>query len=245
MGYQKFCYWVDKDRLEDFKKIRKLNNIKQKEEIQIPCRALKVSREISCLTPEVWNGVCERRTSWYWKSEKVGLTLIISNLPIEDFYLGDPIVIKETDFRPDYLPSFNEITALIESKTYQDKKPDKWGDFKPKEIEFYRRWFQRLQLNEGFDFERIFIYHSANHANFIDPKFFINKDGMKIPYSISDSLHVCSSCMEFFDIVGEKWAIKYVIPCMGAVLFAQLTMDRYFEVRKLWAVNSGGRVPAF
>lgn len=232
MGYIKFCYWIDKDRLEDFKKICHTKQINPREEVYIPCRVLKESREICYLSPKVWNGICERKTSWYWKSKKAGMILIISDLPLEGFDLGDPIGIKEIDFKPDQIPLFDEIRTLIESKAYKESKPDQWETFKPKEIEFYRKWFERYQPKEVFDFEKVFIYQSANHANFIHPRFFIYQDGMKIPYSISDSLHVCSSCMEFFDIIGDQWPIKYVVPCIGAVLFAHLPMNKYFEVKK-------------
>ena len=52
-----------------------------------------------------------------------------------------------------------------------------------------------------------------------------------VPYSISDSIHVCSSCLEFFNILGKQWPVKYVVPCIGAVQFAHLPMDQYFEVK--------------
>jgi hypothetical protein len=96
---------------------------------------------------------------------------------------------------------------------------------------FYQRWFERNRANEPFDFEKILMSHSANHANFIDPKFFITMNGEKVPYSIADSIHVCSSCLEFFNILGSQWSLKYVVPCIGAVQFAYLPKDQYFEVR--------------
>ena len=99
------------------------------------------------------------------------------------------------------------------------------------EKEFYQRWYERHQPQGLFDFEKIFAHHSANHANFIDPKYFATLNGCMVPYSIADSLHVCSSCLEFFNILGEQWPVKYVIPCIGAVRFAHLPMDQYFEVK--------------
>ena len=81
-----------------------------------------------------------------------------------------------------------------------------------------------------FDFEKTFMIHSANHSNFITPEFYVDVNGAKVPYSISDSAHVCSSCIEFFNILGEQWPVKCVVPCIGAVQFARLPQDQYFEV---------------
>jgi hypothetical protein len=58
-----------------------------------------------------------------------------------------------------------------------------------------------------------------------------NQNGIMAPYSIADSIHVCSSCLEFFNILGSQWPVKYVVPCIGAVQFARLSMDHYFEVK--------------
>lgn len=54
--------------------------------------------------------------------------------------------------------------------------------------------------------------------------------GGKAPYSIAGSLHVCSSCLEFFNVIGDQWRLKYVVPCIGAVQFARLPINQYFEV---------------
>jgi hypothetical protein len=145
----------------------------------------------------------------------------------------DPIVITESNFTPYQLPTHEEIFQLVESKEYRKRKPRIWDQVDPLEKEFYKRWFERNQINEPFDFEKILRSHSANHANFIDPKFLINTDGIKAPYSIADSIHVCSSCLEFFNILGKQWPVKYVVPCIGAVQFAHLPMDQYFEVKTL------------
>ena len=98
---------------------------------------------------------------------------------------------------------------------------------------FYQRWFERYQGKEPFDFEKIFVYHSANHANFLEPRFSATMNDQKVPYSVADSLHTCSSCLEFFNILGEQWPLKYVVPCLGAVQFARLPRDQYLKVVSL------------
>jgi hypothetical protein len=241
MKYQKFCYWVDADRL---KKVRA--NVEQSggefdDEVRIPCRVLRASREVSILAPTAWYGFCRRRTSWYWESEKAGQHLIVSNSPFDHLDIGNPVIITESSFKPDRLPSPGEIVQLVKSQEYQKRKPKAWENVEPIEKDFYQTWFERHRPDEPFDFEKIFSHHSANHANFLDPKFFINLNGIMVPYSIADSIHVCSSCLELFNILGEQWPVKYVVPCIGAVQFAHLPMDQYFEVNVVTGKDAKGK----
>ena len=231
MGYQKFCYWID---LHDLKMVRKDlegKEIELPDEARIPCRVLRPSTEAISLAPPAWNGFCKRRTSWYRKTEMAGRFLVVSNSPLDLPDLENPIIITESSFKPDRFPSSDEISQLIQSREYQKRKPSEWDKPDPLEKEFYQRWFERNRINEPFDFEKILMCHSANHANFLDPKYFATLNGLVVPYSIADSIHVCSSCLEFFNILGEQWPVKYVVPCIGAVQFAHLPMDQYFEVR--------------
>ena len=231
MAYQKFCYWVDTHGLSKVRKNFEERGIQLTDEARIPCRVLRSTREAGYLASPAWYGLCKRRTPWYWESEKAGKFLVVSNTSLDHLDVGNPIIITESNFKPDRLPSPKEITQLIKSEEYQQRKPNAWENIEPIEKDFYQTWFERHRPNDPFDFEKIFMNHSANHSNFLDPKFFINLDGLIVPYSIADSLHVCSACLEFFNILGSQWPVKYVVPCIGAVLFAHLPMDQYFEVR--------------
>jgi len=231
MGYQKFCYWVNSRGLEKVRMDLEEKGTSLTEEVRVPCRVLKESIEIGFVTYSAWDGFCRRRTSWYWKSKKAEKFLIVSNTPLNFSNVEDPIVITESNFTPYQLPTHEEIFQLVKSKEYRKRKPRIWDQVDPLEKEFYKRWFERNRINEPFDFDKILMSHSANHANFVDPKFLINMDGRKTPYSIADSIHICSSCLEFFNILGEQWTVKYVVPCIGAVQFAHLPIDQYFEVR--------------
>jgi hypothetical protein len=235
MKYQKFSYWVDADRLRKVREKVEQSADEFDDEARIPCRVLRASRKISYCAPTAWYGFCKRRTSWYWDSEKVGKYLIVSSTPLENLDLGSPIIITESTFKPDLLPSPDEIAQLVKSEKYQKRKPTAWEQVEPIDKDFYQTWFERHRENEPFDFDKIFMSHSANHANFLDPKFFVNLNGLMVPYSIADSLNVCSSCLEFFNILGGQWKVKYVVPCIGAVMFARLSVDRYLEVRSAGA----------
>lgn len=230
MKYQRFYSWLNH---EEFRWVR--NTLGKKgaemvEEARIPCRILRSSVEIGFVAPPTWEAFCRRRTSWYWNSEKAEKFLIISNKPLDLPSSRNSGTMTESDFRPDRLATPEEIVQLIQSQEYQKEKPSAWDKPDRAEKDFYRRWFERHETNEPFDFEKILMIHSANHANFLDPKFFVAKGSTKAPYSIADSIHVCSSCLEFFNILGSQWALKYVVPCIGAVQFAHLPADQYFEV---------------
>lgn len=233
MSYRKFCYWVTPDKIEQLKRDFDEKEVVAIEETQIPCRVLKASNEVAWVSDSAWRGFCSRRTSWYWSSNKAGQFLMVSQKPIEKLNTEGCIIISDSDFKPIQLPSPNEIIELVNSKEFQMQKPPSWEKVEETEKEFYRTWFQRRSPDTPFDFNKIFACHSANHSNFINPKFFIIQNGEKSPYSIGQSLWVCSSCLEFFNILGSQWETKYVVPCIGAVLFAHLPMDRYFEVKTL------------
>jgi hypothetical protein len=150
------------------------------------------------------------------------------------------VVIRRSSFRPDQFPSSEDLIQLIGSEAYQLKKPHTWDDVDSDEKDIYEAWFKHCRPDESFDFGKISVSHSANHANFLDPKFGIRRNGAIVPYSIGDSLHVCSSCLEFLNILGSHCSMKYVVPCMGGVLFAHLPMDQYFEVKTHETINDQG-----
>jgi len=229
-GYEKFCYWSNQKELEGIRENLKHGEITMVEEAHIPCRALRSSLEIGLVLPSAWQGFCNRRTSWYGSSEKAGRFLVVSNRPLPISGHGHSILIRESNFKPDRLPVFEEIREMAKSRSFQKKKPSIWDKIDPSEKVFYRRWFERFGGKEPFDFEEMLMYHSANHANFLDPRFFILLEAGKAPYSIADSLHTCSSCLEFFNILGGEWPLKYVTACSGAVRYARLPQDQYFSV---------------
>lgn len=238
--YKKYCYWLDFNGFTSVKKAFEEGGNQGNDETHLPCRVLRASKELGYVVPSAWNGFCKRRTSWYWKSDKAEKFLIVSNTSLDVSGLRDPITVVESNFKPGRLPSPKEILALIESDEYRKRKPKGWDKPDPIEKDFYQIYFERYGAIDSFDFDKLLRYHSANHANFIDPQFFENFNGEKAPYSISDSLHVCSSCLEFFNILGNRWPVKYVVPCIGAVKFAGLPTNHYFEIKILETVNSGG-----
>mgnify|MGYP000047008739 CR=1 FL=1 len=62
--------------------------------------------------------------------------------------------------------------------------------------------------------------------------FFIRDEENIIPYSIDRSAHLCSCCVELFQVLGDEFERKLVAPCPGATIFARLKPDRYLLVEK-------------
>jgi hypothetical protein len=230
MGYRKFCYWVEAPRLRQIQESMERSGIQLSEEVHVPCRVLRASRQLGYVAPAAWNGFCRTRTSWYWKSDKAGKSLVASRDPLGMVDSERPVTITESSFEPDHLPTYDEIRQLTQSEDFKKLRPGEWDTLDPLEKDFYQKWFERERPGEPFNFDQILLSHAANHANFLDPRFFATRDGTKAPYSIADSIHVCSSCLEFFNILGDAWPVKYVVPCVGAVQFAHLPMNHYLKV---------------
>jgi len=172
--------------------------------------------------------MCKRKTSWYFESSRNGKVLIVSDTAVDLRGFGDASLIVPSPFEPPSLPSYDEILTLAQSLEYLRGKPSHWDQVESQEKVTHERWLRRFGVDTSFD--EVFHYHAANHANFIEPRFFVCEEGVTVPYSIAGSAHVCSSCLEFFGILGERWPIKYVVPCLGAVQFARLPIDRYLRV---------------
>ena len=172
--------------------------------------------------------MCKRKTSWYFESSRNGKVLIVSDTAVDLRGFGDASLIVPSPFEPPSLPSYDEILTLAQSPEYLRKKSSHWDQVESQEKVTHERWLRRFGVDTSFD--EVFHYHAANHANFIEPRFFVCEEGVTVPYSIAGSTHVCSSCLEFFGILGERWPIKYVVPCLGAVQFARLPIDRYLRV---------------
>jgi hypothetical protein len=52
----------------------------------------------------------------YRKSEKAEKSLVVSNKPLDHLGVENPMIITESTFRPDRLPTDEEISQLIQSE---------------------------------------------------------------------------------------------------------------------------------
>jgi len=229
--YRKHIYWLTKDeeaRLRDELASRK---IKVRAAKGIVCTPLDVINKIASVAPDVWNDTCSRQGSWYRTSEQNGLYLIVSSFELEDYEDSKSAVLTESAFVPPKLASLENKKALLEDPKLRERIPEGWKQVGEIEKRIYLRWARRLGSDiQEYDF--LYLSHTANHANFINPQFFIEDEDGVIPYSIDKSAHLCSCCVELFQVLGGEFHRKLVAPCPGAIIFARLKPDRYLLVEK-------------
>jgi len=229
--YIKHIYWLTKDEEERLRDELAARDIKLKSAKGIVCTPLDEINKITSVAPDVWDDTCKRQGSWYRASEKNGLYLIISSFELEDYEDQKAAVITESDFVPPRLATEDDKGALVSDTQLKKRLPEDWLHPADLEKRIYLRWAKRLGSDvENYDF--LYLSHTANHANFIKPQFFIQDSEEIVPYSIDKSAHLCSCCVELFGVLGGEYKKKLVAPCPGATIFARLEPDRYFLVKK-------------
>ncbi|OQY50280.1 MAG: hypothetical protein B6240_01980 [Desulfobacteraceae bacterium 4572_87] len=228
--YQKHIYWLTRDRVTQLKAGLLHRNIQLKQAKGIVCTPLDVINKITCVAPEIWDDTCGRQGSWYRTSNKNGLYLIISAFELDDFEIEKSAVITESDFVLPAPASPVVKQRLFEDARLKERMPARWQQVEEMEKRIYLRWAKRLGSSVE-DYDQLYLTHTANHANFIVPRFYVetSEDGM-IPYSIDRSAHLCSCCVELFQVLGGEFKKKLVAPCPGATIFARLKPDRYLMV---------------
>ncbi len=229
--YQKHIYWLTQDRESQLKTDLEGRGFKLKHAKGIVCTPLDRINKITSVAPEVWNDTCGRQGSWYRTSEKNGLYLIISAFELAGFETEKAAVITESEFRLPQPASLAEKQGLLDDFRLKERMPARWSQVEDVEKRIYLRWAKRLGSSVR-DYEHLYLTHTANHANFIAPKFFIETSDGMIPYSIDQSAHLCSCCIELFQILGSDFKKKLVAPCPGATIFARLKPNRFLLVEK-------------
>ncbi len=197
------------------------------------CVPLSGKMDMGYVPPDSWekDSLCKRQLSWYGTSRYAGKTLLISSRSLAAWGLTEETRIRGSKFRCRKFPTRTEQIALLDRESYRAAKPDAWERIDEEEKERNNRWLKVMGIH-GRSYEELFITHCANHANFIEPEYYLN-EGEPIPYSLGKTTHICSACLEFFNIIGSQWKKKLVVPCPGAVLFAGLAPNRYYEVIQL------------
>ena len=229
--YEKYVYWLKEDDFIELKNMLSEKGITLREAKKAVCVPLAKNVKIGFVPTDAWQKykLCKRQLSWYRASSRAGQILLVSSFEIDEYGLHPEAIIRQSKFRPSSLPDEDEKKRMRNLPDYQQAKPPEWENIHEEDPALHDRWLKIMGVR-GVSYEEIFITHCANHANFIDPVYFItNKKGI-IPYSIDKTSHICSACLEFYNIIGAEFTKKLVVPCPGAVLFAGLPVNRYFEV---------------
>jgi len=229
MPYLKHIYWLDPEETARLRESLESRGIKVKSAKGVVCTPLDVINKVSVVAPEVWDETCSRQGSWYRASRRNGLYLIISAFELDEVAHKKAATIRPVAFRPPRLASDEEKRDMVSHPEFVARVPEGWRKVDDFEKRIYVRWANRLGSQvEDFDF--LYLTQTANHANFIKPRFYVVEDGKIIPYSIDRSAHLCSCCLELFQVIGEEYPTKFVAPCPGATIFARLKPDEYLLV---------------
>jgi len=231
MSYLKHIYWLTKEEVSRLNEHLAARGIKLKFAKGVVCTPLDEINKISCVAPEVWDETCARQGSWYRASDKSGLFLVISSFDIEELKDRRAGTITRIDFHPPRVATLEEKKALAGDPDFDRRVPLRWRQITDVEKRVFLRWAARLG-SETEDFDWLYLSHTANHANFVKPQFFVQEGESNIPYSIDRSAHLCSSCVELFQVLGDEHKKKLVAPCPGATIFARLQPDQYLLVEK-------------
>lgn len=230
-AYIKHIYWLIEPEVGRLQKGLESKGLKMVWAKGVTCTPLDTVNKISCVAPQVWDETCARQGSWYRSSDKNGLYLVVSSLELKGYEQNKGATITQSHFTPPRLAGPEEKRTMVRDRDVIPHIPQRWQMVEPMEKRIYLRWARRLG-SDVKDFDFLYLSHTANHANFIKPLFFIREDETLIPYSIDRSAHLCSSCLELFQVIGGDYPKKLVAPCPGMTIFARLSPDCYLLVEK-------------
>lgn len=232
-SYRKHIYWLTKEAEARLRAELEARHINMRVAKAIVCTPLDEINKISSVAPDVWNKTCARQGSWYRASDKNGLFLVVSSFELEGYEDKKSASISISNFHPPRLAMPEEKEEMIQDPDFMNQIPSGWRRVEQREKQIYLRWARKLGSDvAAYDF--LYLSHTANHANFIKPRLFITENQSIIPYSIDRSAHLCSSCLELFQVLGTQHRKKMVAPCPGATIFARLKPNRYLLVEKPW-----------
>lgn len=224
----RYVYWMAPGRFDDLRsslanRRRRITPVKS-----VPCKAMNPVVDLAYVAPEEWDRVCSRQGSWYRESGKAGKTMVVSTEPLEGFEDELSAVILPSDFEPPSEVDEEEAREMVREPAYLDAEPKGWRQLTSRETAYWRNLLARVGANA--DIRQLLDLHSANHANFIEPRFYVEEGGEVTPYSIARTARVCSACVELFNVLGEQFERKYVTPCPGYVLFGKGRKDGFLKV---------------
>jgi hypothetical protein len=238
MSYLKHVYWLTGEEVSRLEEQLAGRGIKLKFAKGVVCTPLDEIIKISCVAPEVWDETCARQGSWYRASEKNGLFLVVSSFDVEELKNKKAATIRKNDFRLPKAATLEEKRAMAADPDFEPRIPSRWRLAGELEKRVFLRWAAKLG-SETEDFDLLYLSHTANHANFVKPRFFVREGETLVPYSIDRSAHLCSCCLELFQVLGAEHKRKLVAPCPGASLFARLEPDKFLLVE---AENTEDRI---
>jgi len=225
----KYCYWLNDTQIEQLKAQMQSQGIDMLQAKQNACEILLA--DIGYAAPGIWQIICKFDAApWYDASPFAGKHIVASTRPLpEAFQSCLAATIRPVDFTPPAMPSDDEKQALVETDTFKSRVPASWWAF-PKDMgAAIVAGLQKMFGSQVKTFDELHLTWSAAHANFVCPAFRAGADCGGAPYSIADSTHISSCCVELFNMLGSQEPLL-VRPCIGGVIVKVLEKDRYYRM---------------
>ncbi len=231
MSEKKYSYFFDSSMFSDVMEYLKEKDITPGEAKQNPCEILK--DEIGFAAPSVWQVICRHDAlPWYEKSKKEGKYLVISSFALPGKFSNClETTFEPVEFTPADLPSEGEFKNLAEDPDYLSEEPDRWKDFPQTMGAQIAKGIGNITKNKSITWNSLFRTWTANHSNFVNPRFRADEKFLNAPYSIADSYHISSCCAELFNLIESQEKALLVRPCTGALMLNVLEKDRYYMVK--------------
>jgi hypothetical protein len=223
----KYCYWMDDAHLEQLKAQMQAHGIDMLQAKQNACEILLA--DIGYAAPSIWQIICKFDAApWYDASPFTGKYIVASSQALPDVF--QPCLtatISPADCMPPVAVSEDEKHSLINNKVFLGRVPERWGSFPTETGEAIVAGLQKMFGSQVTSFEELLKTWTAVHANFVCPAFRAGADCGGAPYSIADSAHISSCCVELFNMFGSQESLL-VRPCIGSVIVKALEKDRYY-----------------
>lgn len=230
-GIWKYCYWLDRAQFTQLQQELADKNIAMVRAEKNPCEALR--GEAGYAEPATWEVICKHDAApWYRASAQAGKILVVTSFPLSQEYTPFlETTIEESNFEPIDFPPEGELFEMAEHPAFRARVPEGWGAF-PKEMgEAIVKGLNNLSEKKLGSFADLLASWDAVHANFADPRYRAGKEFMNAPYSVADSNHIGTCCVELFNLIGTGEDAMLVRPCIGSVIVKALEKNRYYLVR--------------
>ena len=230
-GIWKYCYWLNDSALGQIKEEMKEDGTPMIQAEKNPCEALR--GPIGYAEPQTWNVICKHDAApWYQASKHAGKNLVAASFPLDETY--DPFLetmIEHSTFEPIDFPPEEDLSQLAQDPTYRSRKLEGWGAFPPEMGDAIVKGLGKMSGKPLDTFEDLLCIWDAVHSNFIIPRYRSGKEFMEAPYSIADSIHIGTCCVELFNLLDSQEDALLVRPCIGSVIVKVLEKDHYYLVR--------------
>lgn len=230
-----YLYWLNKADFLDARDALQTGGTRVRPALLTPCQVMRATNTTAVYAPPaVWSRMCVRQGSWYRASRRAGQYMLMSRsrLP-EAFDRFLDAEVSESDFVPEKLPSEYELQQLVDSVEYRDNKPDEWEKKTTLDAIMFKMFFTVTRIwGRKDNLKKHWLGHRANHANFLAHHFTADVAGEQVPYSVTENASICSSCVEYFNVVDDN-SRKLVRACPGAVTFGGAKRDTYMDVKPI------------